>query len=236
MPLYPLYLESGPRYKKTMVHVLDLLGCTVSGSTTAEALQHTPDGIREFLQFLQRHGEDRDPKQEILTEVAEHITEGIWLGNGDPSIVFTPDLLPLSEQELESFIQRLQWMGAEMKALVSDLDEQFLHQKPARGRPIQAILEHLLESEYAYMAAFGRIDDLPAQGSIVQKRTGDLISWIEYVRSFEFERLRALTPEQRSRPFIHWKHTRTARKVLRRMLEHQWEHLLEIRERFTQIS
>jgi hypothetical protein len=32
--LYDLYLESGPKRKKTMVHVLDLLGCIVHGPTT----------------------------------------------------------------------------------------------------------------------------------------------------------------------------------------------------------
>ena len=51
------------------------------------------------------------------------------------------------------------------------------------------------------------------------------------VQAVEYQRLRSLTWEERSKPFIHWKHTRTARKVMRRMLEHRWEHLVEIQER-----
>jgi hypothetical protein len=43
--------------------------------------------------------------------------------------------------------------------------------------------------------------------------------------------LRALTWEERSQSSLHWKYTRAARKVVRRMLEHQWEHLVELMER-----
>jgi len=48
MTEYALYLESGPRQRKTMVHVLDLLGCIAPGPTTADALAVTPDAIRAF--------------------------------------------------------------------------------------------------------------------------------------------------------------------------------------------
>jgi hypothetical protein len=51
------------------------------------------------------------------------------------------------------------------------------------------------------------------------------------VQSVEYKRLRSLTWEERSEPFIHWKYTRTARKVMRRMLEHRWEHLMELKDR-----
>ncbi len=68
-------------------------------------------------------------------------------------------------------------------------------------------------------------------GSIVKKREGNLLAWLAHVRKREIERLRALTPQEMSEPFSHWKNTWTARKVMRRMLEHQWEHLVELKER-----
>ena len=70
----------------------------------------------------------------------------------------------------------------------------------------------------------------------MRKREGTLLEWMAYVRSIEIERLRSLSREERSEPFIHWKYTRTARKVMRRMLEHQWEHLVEIEERLGQCA
>ncbi len=230
MTLYQLYLESGPRRKKTMVHVLSLLGCIASGPTTEEALERTPTAIEAFRRFLARHGQPLDTGS-IETEVAEHITEGVWLGNGDPSIVFPPDLEPLTEADGEHLIQRLEWMWAELVEALSPLSASQIEEKPAKGRPIKQILEHVLESEYAYMYAFGRPEGLPGSGSIVKKAEGSLLDWMAHVQAVEYRRLRSLTWEERSVPFIHWKYTRTARKVMRRMLEHRWEHLVEIKER-----
>lgn len=235
MTKYQLYVESGPRHKKTMVHILDLLGCIANGPTTEQALSRTPVAIESYRRFLQRHGEDIDLNDEIETEITEHITEGGWLGNGDPSLVFPPDLLILTAADGELFIQRLEWMWEEVVDLVGGLNEQQLDEKPQpKGRPIRRILEHILESEYAYMYAFGRPEGLPGSGSIVKKQEGPLLEWMAHVQSREYDRLRSLTPEERSEPFIHWKYTRTARKVMRRMLEHRWEHLVELKERLGQ--
>jgi hypothetical protein len=40
-----------------------------------------------------------------------------------------------------------------------------------------------------------------------------------------------MTTDERSQVIEHWKQTWTARKALRRMLEHEWEHLIELSER-----
>ena len=232
MTVYKLYLESGPRRKKTMVHVPELLGCMANGPTTEEALDRTPQAIRDYLSFLHRHGGVVDTDVEVRTQIVEHITEGIWLGNGDPSLVFQPDMEPLTPEDAEEYIQRLEWMRSELLDLIGGLSQAQLEEKPLpKGRSIQSILEHILESEVAYMAAFGKLEGLPGPGSIVKKREGDLLEWMGYVRAREIERLRSLSWQERSEPFIFWKYTRTARKVMRRMLEHQWEHLVELRER-----
>ncbi len=74
MQTYKLYLESGPKKKKTMVHVLDVLGCIAKGPTSDDALNRTPEAIRAYLRFLKRHGEAVKPDGEFETVVAEHIT------------------------------------------------------------------------------------------------------------------------------------------------------------------
>lgn len=232
MITYRLYLESGPRRKKTMVHVPELLGCMANGPTTEDALAATPDAIRDFLFFLYRHGEISDAHIAFKTEIAAHFMEGVWLGNGDPSVLLDTDREHLSEEDLEKYIARLTWMGQDLRDLVGDLSTEELMAVPVpKGRPINRILEHVLESEYSYMYAFGRIPELPASGAIVEKHDRAFLDWIEFVRGKEFERLRALSEEHRNKEFIHWKYPRTARKVLRRMLEHHWEHLVEIRRR-----
>jgi uncharacterized damage-inducible protein DinB/predicted RNase H-like HicB family nuclease len=232
MRTYALYLESGPKKKKTMVHVVELLGCVAKGPTTDEALAATPDAIRACLRFLKRHGEKVDPDAPFTTTVAEHVTEGQWLGNGDPALVFQPDLGPLTVKNTQTYVQRLEWTRAEVVQRVSGLTHAQLEADPgSKGRSIRAMLEHMLESEHVYLSSIGKIEGLPAPGTIVQKREGDLMHWMGHVRKIEVERIWSLTPEERSNVVQHWKQTWTARKALRRMLEHEWEHLIELCER-----
>ena len=47
MAEFALFIESGPMHRKTMVHVLDLLGCVVRGATTDEALE-----LPSLMQFV----------------------------------------------------------------------------------------------------------------------------------------------------------------------------------------
>jgi uncharacterized damage-inducible protein DinB/predicted RNase H-like HicB family nuclease len=232
MKTYSLYLESGPKKKKTMVHVVELLGCIAKGPTTDEAVAVTPDAIRAFLRFLQRHSEKVDPETPFSTKVAEHVMEGQWLGNGDPALVFQPDLEPLATKDIHTYVQRLEWTRAGVVKLVSGLTHAQLEAEPAaKGRSIRAMLEHMLESEHFYLSSLVRIEGLPAPGTIVQKREGDMLHWMSQVRKIEIERIWSLTPEERARQVEHWKQTWTARKVIRRMLEHEWEHLVELSER-----
>lgn len=232
MKTYALYLESGPKKQRTMVHVLDLLGCVAKGSTTDEAVANTPAAIRAYLKFLKRHSAPVEPG-EFKTKIVEHITAGQWLGNGDPALVFQFDLIALTPIEIETYLQRLTWTRADIVKLVSGLTHLQLEKEPGnKQRPIRIMLEHVLESEYFYLSSFlGKIEGLPATGSIVRKREGDLLNWMSAVRTIEFARLRATTPAERMKSIEHWKQTWTLRKVFRRMLEHEWEHLVELSER-----
>ena len=113
MKTYALYLESGPKKQRTMVHVLELLGCVAKGSTTDEAIANTPAAIRAYLKFLKRHSAPVEPG-EFKTKIVEHIMEGQWLGNGDPALVFQFDLIALTPIEIETYLQRLTWTRADI--------------------------------------------------------------------------------------------------------------------------
>ena len=234
MCIYALYLESGPRHQRTMVHVLGLLGCIAKGPTAEVALAATPDAIGAYLRFLARHGVEGEAHPRVELRVVEHVTAGQWLGNGDPALVFGPDRAPLSECDAEEYIRRLEWSRAEIVTLVRRLPAHELAAQPAGARSIRAMLDHLMESEHFYACTLGRVEGLPAAGSIVQKRQGSLLGWMACVRERELAHLRALTPAERERPVVRWGQTWTARKVLRRMLEHEWEHLVELSDRLGQ--
>ncbi|WIG61284.1 MAG: hypothetical protein OJF49_004032 [Ktedonobacterales bacterium] len=232
---YALYVESGPRLRTTMVHALDLPGCIAKGPTTEVALAGAPDAIRAYLRFLRRHGEDVEPRAHFTTRVAEHIMDGAWLGAGDPALVFQPDLEAISAEDVETCVRRLEAMRADLLTLVCELPLRQMDAEPSSGRSVRAMLEHLLESEYFYFcSAFGTLPGLSPLGAIVRQGQGDLLNWMASVRVREIEHIRALTAAERTRAVTRWQQTWTARKGLRRMLEHEWEHLNELSNRLGQ--
>ncbi len=98
MKTFGLHLESGPRRRKTMVHVPELLGCIANGPTTEDALDATPAAINAYRRFLCRRGEAIDPDAPFETVIREHNTEGDMLGEGSPYVTFVGDLQPICER------------------------------------------------------------------------------------------------------------------------------------------
>jgi predicted RNase H-like HicB family nuclease len=233
MTSYDLYLESGPRRRKTMVHVLDLLGCVAVGPTTDEAVAAAPDAIRAYRRFLRRHGEPVDPDAPIETRVVEHVTEGEWLGNGSPYLVFGPDLDPLTDEEIETYLRRVDWLGDELATWTATRTDAQLDAPPTGGgRPARAVLLHVLGAQGSYLAAalggapgFGKIHGAAERGEI------DLPTALRRAATLAAERVHATTPAERRAVRQLSSRIYTLRKALRRMLEHDWEHLAELSRR-----
>jgi predicted RNase H-like HicB family nuclease/uncharacterized damage-inducible protein DinB len=229
---YRLYLESGPRQRKTMVHVLDLLGCIAQGPTTEAALKETPNAIRAYLHFLQRHGEHVEPHAAITTVVAEHVMEGPWLGNGNPAPGFGPDFQPLSAAEQALYLRRLGWLREALLDLVRSLPNESLVAVPERGRPIHHIVVHIADSQYAYLrASLGKVAELPPVLRILREDSRRLVPSLEEAWHITRSRLEGMTEEERSQTVQRGQVAWTARRMLRRMLEHECEHLSEISQR-----
>jgi hypothetical protein len=226
MTRYALYLESGPQHKTTMAHVLDLLGCHVRRRTTGETIEAAPDAIRTWLRFFAAGGEPYDSGAAIETFVETHITDGTWLGNGDPPSGFAPDFAPLSRVEMEAHLRRLGLMNEAMLAharVRTPLD--------ARGWPLQRILPHVASAAAEYVRC--SLDKPAALKAALKELDSarDLVPALEVVMQLSAERVAAATDEELSRQTNRGAKTWTVRRTLRRMLEHTWEHLREIEER-----
>jgi predicted RNase H-like HicB family nuclease/uncharacterized damage-inducible protein DinB len=230
---YDLYLESGPKRKKTMVHVLDLLGCVAVGPTTEEAIEATPEAIRAYRRFLHRHGDGIDPVAPFELRVAQHITEGDWLGNGSPYLIFDADLAHLSDAEIETYLQRFQWLSEELAAWAAAQTNEQLDATPTSGsRTARTILLHTLGAPGAYLSAalagapgFGRVHGAAERGELPLPE-----AFLQIV-DLANERVAATTPEQRNAVRELSSRSYTLRKAFRRMLEHTWEHLAELSRR-----
>lgn len=234
MTAYDLYLESGPRRRKTMVHVLDLLGCVAVGPTTEDALAATPETIRAFLRFLRRHGEPVDPDAPVETRIAEHITEGGWLGNGSPYLVFAPDLPPLTDEEIERLLGRFRWLREDLAEWAAGRNEAQLDAPAAGGgRPARAVLLHLFGRPVGgYLsAALGGAPGFSHVSTAAERGEIDLAEGLRRIADMAAERVHAATPEERAAVRHRPGDIRTLRKALRRTLEHDWEHLAELSRR-----
>jgi predicted RNase H-like HicB family nuclease/uncharacterized damage-inducible protein DinB len=225
---YPVYLESGPQRKKTLAHVLDLLGCVVQRDTTDEAAAATPDEIRAYLGYLRRHGEKVDPDEKIETRIAEHNTEGLFSG----SALWPQDLKPLDPAALARYLRWLEWSRADLLALVKGIDEKGLRAKPPKGRSLRDILLHVLGADKSYVyAVVGPLKTMGEPTNAADRGDLDLRIALQEARAAAIDRLKTLTPAERARVRKAGQSTYSAYRVIRRMLEHEWEHRREIAAR-----
>jgi hypothetical protein len=233
MTEYALYLESGPKMRTTMAHVFGLLGCTASGPTTGEALEAAPEEIRRFLEFLRQHGETVDLRSKITTSVAAHVMEGSWIGYGDPAPGFAPDFGPLTPKERDLHLRRLDWMRADFAELLSRVSTKQLTTKPASGRALRPIVEHVAGADAAYLrATVGPFAELREATKAVERADVPLVDALRSLWAVSHVRLAAMDEDERTRMVRHGEKIWTARRGMRRMLEHQWEHLREVERRF----
>jgi predicted RNase H-like HicB family nuclease/uncharacterized damage-inducible protein DinB len=226
--VYELYLESGPQHKKTLAHVLDLLGCVVQGDTTAEAVAATPDAIRAYRNFLQRHGEKLDGASKIETRIAEHNREGLFSGQA----TWPQDLKPLAPAALARYLRWLDWSRADLLALVKGIADKDLRAKPPKGRSLRDILLHVLGADKSYVYALvGPLKPMGEPTNAAERGDLDLRVALRDARAAAIDRLTTLTPAERARVRKAGQSTYSAYRVIRRMLEHEWEHRREIAAR-----
>lgn len=230
MSTFDLYLESGPKRRKTMVHILALLGCVATGPTTDEAVAATPAAIRAYLRLLHRQGEPVDPDAPFSTRVAEHITGGDWQGNGSPYLTFDFDLEPVTADEVEIYLARLRAMRETFACWIEaqqpdDLDRV----PPGHTWTPRRLVQHIVGGPGGYLsAAIGGARGFSATAGAAERGQLPLPEALRRIAAMTTEAVRATTSEQRAAVIQRPRDIRTLRKGLRRALEHDWEHLLQL--------
>jgi hypothetical protein len=235
MTTYQLYAESGPRHRKTMVHIPALLGCVAVGATTEEALEATPGAIRAYVSFLARHGAKADPAEPIELDLVDHLTVGEFLGNGSPSLFLPTDAGVMTRGELATLLQRVGWMVDEQAERLRGLDAVALDADPGEGRSLRRIVQHVIGAHAAYPATlFGAVPGASAAVTAMERADGpavDLLAAADRVRQLIGQRLASLTDAELGAERVRSGTPYTLRKVARRIAEHEWENLAELARR-----
>lgn len=203
-----------------MAHVPALPGCISTGLNQDIALSRLPQAITDYLQWLKAHGE-RVPDQvdPIELEFGGSSDDSASGHPGDADAFFPPDRVPMTEQEVATLLRILNYSRQQLIETVSGLPNEVMNWKPGSGESgevwdIDDILEHIASSEQFY----------------ISRLNPNVMSMLQETRSAAVERFAALTDNERSQVIEHAGDIWTARKVFRRMLEHEREHIRHIEQ------
>ena len=235
MTRYAIYLETHDD-GRCMAHVPALPGCITRELTRGEALRRLPDAIRDYHAWLRRHGEPAPPDDEpIELDIAD---ESTGYGPFDPRSVaalFPPDREPVTPEETEDHFRLMAHARADLLDLVRDLPDEVLDWQPEpESFTVRRLLRHIGNAEEWYVSRLVPAETLPPEWE--HDEDLPILEFLEMERRTALARLRQLTDEERSEVHYptgwtdHPEEPWTARKALRRFLEHELEHTAQARQ------
>ncbi len=236
MPVQDVYVEVGAD-GECIAHVLDLPGCISRGYTQQEALDGTPAAIFAYREWLERHGERVEGAngEPITVSVVQTIEGAAPFRHGDRAALFQPDQIPVQPEDVERYFRLSGYARADLLRAARGLPPAILRWKLNAGAmSIQEILRHVGNSEQWYVSRVVSKDSLTPEwehGHALPVR-----AFLRMERSSEQQRLRQMGDRERTEVVFpttwttHPDEPWTARKALRRMVEHELEHAEHVHE------
>jgi len=211
MVKYLVYIESvgDPiTAKGPVAHVPALPGAAARGKTVEEAKQNIRTAIQAYLSLLHDVGE---PVPRLTPDIHLEFQEV-------DTTTFLTDYDTLHSNEMETLFRWMAISRQELMDLVKSLPEDAWSWKPGDDTPsIHDILCHMAESDLWYTDRLKQWPEAP-------------LFRLAATRGVALERLRALSEAELGRVTIHEGDEWTPRKVMRRMLEHEREHIAQLRQ------
>ena len=219
MARYHVHIEIG-RDGSCMAHVEELVGCFGMGPSIKEALANLRQEIPRFLDWLVEQGELLErPRGSVDLEVMEEVrSEARFPGDPEDPVVdfFAHDTPELTLEELQTAMRRMERARQELIEFLEDAPRELLDWRSSpEEQSISSLLLHMARAEAYYLAQ-------------LEEETGSF-PFLKAVRGWAYHRLSRLSPEDRRRVVDHEGERWSARKVLRRFLEHEREHAAQIR-------
>jgi hypothetical protein len=155
--------------------------------------------------------------------------------SGGAVALFGSDLAPVDEAALGEAIRLMSLSREELLGVVGGLTEEVLDAEPIPGkRTVRRDMSHVVNAEEWYVSRLGRRYQWVYEGGLrgaVGRRRLSAVERLSVTRPPMIDALGAALGEGRQGPFVRRAYTRhpeelwTLRKVLRRFLEHEREHL-----------
>jgi hypothetical protein len=216
-------LEEGPQ--ATGAFVPDCPGCWVFGRTEKRALHKVKVEVVEWFRWLNKHkGKIPCVSNDLKIEVAEKMQVDYNPAEaGKPEPLFWSEVLPVKRRDIKRTIQLMDYSRKDLLDLVSNLtSKQLSFEPPNQSRSIRNCLKHIASVEWWYV---NRLNvDMPEKFPI------DIFERLKYIRELVVRALETLPGEKMRgvhQPIKYKSPTCdlwTARKVLRRLVDHERLH------------
>jgi predicted RNase H-like HicB family nuclease len=208
---------------QTVAHVLDLPGCFSRGDTPHVALDRLFVAIPAYWDWLRAHGVAAPPPDlvgPVTLAVVELIRGSAPQDASERGALFEVELEPATETQINACLTRLGYARADLLSLLEPLPPDEWAASRADGRTLAERIADLAEAERWYTRRLGPVPRLrPTHGPLDR---------LAAVRAAAQARLSSLSAEECATVYILDGERWTARKVLRRMLEHECEQVAQI--------
>lgn len=199
-----------PQGGSYLASVAELPGCVARGATRDEAVASVRRALPEYVALLARHGVSSEHWRGLdpaTFEVRDYTAdEG-----------FAEDFRPLEEHELRDFLHQMEGSRAALLALVRGLSSEEAERKPTPDTwSVREALEHIAQTEATLV---GRLEKWP-----------DEVGSLQAVHRMAFQRFSILEPKDTMLDHRIWGQRWSVRRVMRRILEHEREHMEHIKE------
>lgn len=211
MAKYLVYIESTGdpiTVKGPVAHVPALPGASARGRSVEEAKQNIRAALEEYLSLLRDVGEPVPRAGESIQLEFEE-TE---------STTFVTDYDALRPNEVETLFRWMAISRQELVDLLHCMPQEMMDWDPGEGtRSVSEIICHMAESDLWYTDRLKQWPEAP-------------LFRLAATRGIALERLRAVAEADLGRVTHHQGEDWTPRKVVRRMLEHEREHIAQLRQ------
>ena len=231
MATYETYLEMSDS-GACMAHVPDLPGWFVAAADRDQALTRLPAVIRAYFADLIAYGETFDLPEKIELAVVEEQERSGPFHPDERAALFEHDRRPLGRDEIERYLVLATYNRIDLLNRVRGLSDSIKEWRPdPEAMSIRRILNHIGRAELWYISRITEVDDsapdwreLPDQRFLALARQ----AVADHFRDLSDEQLAAVAhpPNSGGDTTEPW----TARKALRRMLEHEREHTAHVGE------
>jgi predicted RNase H-like HicB family nuclease/uncharacterized damage-inducible protein DinB len=200
--------EAQPGYWLATIPVLP--GCIASGKTREEAIAKARGAFREYRALLEAHGVAIDHWKDIDPDALS--VDESWT----PPLVPREDE-PFEEHEIRDFLHQYQASRAAVIALVKRLTPEQLEKAPDDATwSVRQALEHMMTTDIALL-------------SRIEKWPDDPFTSYQAVHRIIVQRFSVMEPDDWRDHSISGRRW-TSKRVMRRLLEHEFEHYGHVKE------